>query len=293
MAAAGAAGHRCACASAYCAGDVPGGGRGAVGGAGRGGAAGNGRDGAQARDLRGRTADTPGAADRRAGHRGPDQQGDRGAAVPQSAYGRLSPAQGIHQARHQVTGRPDPCRAVPARASLNPAYGAVRAAVMQVPLAAHMGGPPARLGAHLARHDADRSSSRPPVPHVTVTDLLSSWACSPARPLPALAMPVRLAGWAGASWRPSRWCRRRSGGGDPHVARRSRVMVAGTRIIRTSVASTATAMAIARPNSLMPRVFPAAKPRNTMITRNAAEVMIFPERCSPAATAWLLSLPSS
>ena len=30
-----------------------------------------------------------------------------------------------------------------------------------------------------------------------------------------------------------------------------------------------------------------------MITRNAAEVMIFPERCRPVATAVLVSQPSS
>jgi spermidine/putrescine transport system substrate-binding protein len=59
---------------------------------------------------------------------------------------------------------------------------------------------------------------------------------------------------------------------------------------RTKVASTATAMASPRPNSLMPMVWPAAKPRNTIITKNAAEVMIRQKLLAPLDPALLPNL---
>ena len=66
-------------------------------------------------------------------------------------------------------------------------------------------------------------------------------------------------------------------------------MVAGTSSIPTTVASSTTAMAMPRPTSLMVSSSPAAKPRNTITIRAAAEVTIRPVRCSPRATARSLS----
>jgi len=48
-------------------------------------------------------------------------------------------------------------------------------------------------------------------------------------------------------------------------------MVVDIRRQRTRVASTATAMALDGPNSVMPNVCPAAKPSNTIITQVLAE----------------------
>src|SRR5512133_1418561 len=45
----------------------------------------------------------PGGADRGTRRRGLHEHGDRGAAVPQPADGRAAPAQGVRQARHQLT----------------------------------------------------------------------------------------------------------------------------------------------------------------------------------------------
>ena len=52
-----------------------------------------------------RRADAPGAADRVARARGPVQPGDRRAAVPQPAHGRVAPAQGVRQAVDQRARR--------------------------------------------------------------------------------------------------------------------------------------------------------------------------------------------
>ena len=61
----------------------------------------------------------------------------------------------------------------------------------------------------------------------------------------------------------------------------SSVIVAGTSRQRTSVASTTTATARAKPISLIPSIRPAANPQNTITMSSAAEVMIRPLRCSP------------
>lgn len=65
---------------------------------------------------------------------------------------------------------------------------------------------------------------------------------------------------------------------------RSRV-VAGTRRVRTMVASTMTATARPTPSCLMARTSPAAHPANTTTMSRAAEVMMRPVRWRPRATA--------
>ena len=86
---------------------------------------------------------------------------------------------------------------------------------------------------------------------------------------------------------------RRRNRGDHQLARPSRVIVAGTRSIRTSVASMSTATAREKPTSLITSSSPATNPANTTMTISAAEVMIRPERCSPSQTAWLFGTPWS
>ena len=75
---------------------------------------------AQARPLRRRAADTAGTPDRRAGHRGPDQQGDRRPAVPQPPHHRLPPAQDLHQARNRIPHRARARPPAAARPRLSP-----------------------------------------------------------------------------------------------------------------------------------------------------------------------------
>ena len=55
----------------------------------------------------------------------------------------------------------------------------------------------------------------------------------------------------------------------------------------------ATAVARATPVCLMTSSSPVTKPAKTMTMMSAAEVMIRPERCSPAATASSLPIPES
>ena len=73
----------------------------------------------------------------------------------------------------------------------------------------------------------------------------------------------------------------------------SSVIVAGTRRMRTRVASMATAVASATPVCLMMSSWPVTNPANTMTMMSAAEVMMRPERCRPAATASSLPSPES
>ena len=60
---------------------------------------------AQAHRRDARRSDRAGAADRRAGPRRAVEPGDRRAAVPQPAHGRVAPAQGVRQARDQLPQR--------------------------------------------------------------------------------------------------------------------------------------------------------------------------------------------
>ena len=88
---------------------------------------------------------------------------------------------------------------------------------------------------------------------------------------------------------PSRLCSRRSGAGAHQFHSPSSVMVAGTSRQRTRVASMATATASATPVCLITSSSPATNPENTSTTISAAEVMIRPDRCSPATTASLFA----
>ena len=69
-------------------------------------AAGHGREGAQAHRRGPRRAHAPGAADREAGPRGPDESPDRRGALPQPPHRRVAPEQGVHQARDQLPPGP-------------------------------------------------------------------------------------------------------------------------------------------------------------------------------------------
>ena len=71
------------------------------------------------------------------------------------------------------------------------------------------------------------------------------------------------------------------------------VMVAGTRSIRTRVASITTMIARATPICLIASMSPKTKPTNTATMIAAAEVMMRPERCSPRSTASSLASPAS
>ena len=70
-------------------------------------------------------------------------------------------------------------------------------------------------------------------------------------------------------------------------------MVAGTKSMRTTVASSPTVTARARPISLTMSSSPDTKPRNTITMMRAAEVTMRPDRCSPLSTAVSLSSPLS
>jgi len=77
--------------------------------------------------------------------------------------------------------------------------------------------------------------------------------------------------------------------GNHQLASPSSSMVAGTRIMRTSVASTRTAVARPMPNTLRMRRSPSTKLPNTQTMIAAAAVMTRAVAARPSATAVALS----